>query len=226
MKHILMIKRCMSTGLMYLCKTTAKDPYKYNGSGTWWKRHITAHNSWIVTCVVGEYDTKEELTEKGMYYSTLFDVVNSPKWANLTEEKGSGGLIGSGQLGKRWKIRDTSLMSQAKKELYSTPKGQKLIDDRRVRISGNSNYQYKGTIVTPWGTFDTLRSCVAHAKHLRKQNPAAKVISDELTIRKYINNLDTPLDPFGRRTIVDWRGKTPRSLGFNFIEKDNNNGEV
>jgi hypothetical protein len=86
---------------------------------------------------------------------------------------------------------------------------------------GKSNYQFKGTIVTPWGTYDSIKSCVAAAKKIRNGNPAAKVISDENTLKKYITNLDQVLDPSGRRTIVEWRGKTPRLVGFNFIEKDN-----
>ena len=226
MKHILMIKRCMATGLMYLCKTTAADPYKYNGSGTWWKRHIKQHNSWIVTCVIGEYGTAEDLTYWGLHYSTLFDVVNSPNWANLTEEKGSGGKIGDGQLGKTWKIKDTSLMSQAKKQLYATERGRVVRDNHRRSVSGYQNYQYAGTIVTPWGRFDSIKACIIRAKDIRSSNPAAKVISDVHTIKKYITNLDVPLDPTGRRTILEWRGKTPRSLGFDFIKKDNKNGKI
>lgn len=36
----LMIKQHEITGLKYLCKTTRKDPLKYNGSGRYWKPHI------------------------------------------------------------------------------------------------------------------------------------------------------------------------------------------
>lgn len=221
MKHILMIKRCMITGLMYLCKTSSADPYKYSGSGVWWKRHIRSNNSWIVTCVIGEYDTKEELTHWGIHYSELYDVVKSPNWANLTEERGSGGLIGTGQLGKNWKIKDTSAMSAAKKQLYTTDVGKQLMANLRAHTVGQNNYQFKGIIVTPWGNFDSIKTCIVCAKELRSKNPAAAVITDESTLKKYITNLDFPLDPSGRRTIITWRGKTPRSLGFDFLEKDN-----
>lgn len=84
-----MIKKCMTTGLKYLCKTSSKkkDPYLYNGSGTRWINHIKKYNSYIITCIIGSYETKEQLKEYGLYYSKLFNVVNSPDWANLTEVK-------------------------------------------------------------------------------------------------------------------------------------------
>lgn len=226
MKHVLMIKRCMSTGLFYLCKTTASDPYKYAGSGTWWRRHVMAHKSWIVTCVIGEYDTHEELNKQGLFYSQHYDVVKSSKWANLTEERGSGGLIGNGQMGKTWKIRDTSKMSVAKKALYATVAGRNKLHILHTQNKGRGNHQFKGIIVTPWGEFDTIRDCINAARLMRRANPAAAVITDTHTLKKYVFNLDTPLDPTGRRTIIDWRGKTPRTIGFNFIEKDKQDGEI
>ncbi len=226
MKHTLMIKRCMNTGLFYLCKTTAVDPYRYSGSGTWWKRHIVAHQSWIVTCIIGEYDTATDLTTAGLYYSHLYDIVKSSNWANLTEERGSGGLIGQGQLGKTWMIKDTSKMSEVKKKLWHTPLGNARLRSLHERNKGKGNHQFKGIIVTPWGKFDTIRECTSAARLLRKLHPTAAVITDNCTLRKYVFNLDTMLDPTGRRTIINWRGKTPRSVGFNFIEKDKQYGEI
>lgn len=226
MKYKLMIKRCLRTGLFYLCKTTAVDPYKYNGSGTRWKRHINAHQSWIVTCVIGEYDTPEDLAMWGLYYSIYYNVVQSPEWANLTEERGSGGLIGLGQLGKTWKIKDTSKMSESKKKLYATTAGKDKLRLLHDRNKGGGNYQSKGIIVTPWGEFVTIRDCITAARNLRQSNPAAAVVTDARTLKKYVSNLDVPLDPSGRRTIISWRGKTPRMIGFNFKEKDKQNGEI
>lgn len=36
----LYVKRHKVTGMKYFGKTVKKDPYKYNGSGLYWVRHI------------------------------------------------------------------------------------------------------------------------------------------------------------------------------------------
>lgn len=220
--HILMIKRCLTTGLMYLCKTSSKwkNPYTYVGSGKRWLNHIKAHQSWIITCIIGEYDTKEELQQWGEYYSSQFDIVNSSNWANLTPERGNGGLIGTGQLGKTWKIKDTSKMSDAKNMLYASSEWQQNKDVVYDKNRGKHNYQFKGNIVTPWGVFESLTDCAIQSKKMRIKNPNAVVISDIKTIKKYIYNLDILLPIDGRRTPILWRGKTPRDIGFNFIKKE------
>ena len=105
----------MDTGLMYLCKTTSatkRNPYAYNGSGKYWLRHIKKHKPLIITCIVGEYNTKEELKENGIVLSEKWNVVQSEKWANLVPEQGDGGWIHN-QTGNTWKIKDTSNMGHS-----------------------------------------------------------------------------------------------------------------
>lgn len=212
--HYLMIKKCMGTGLKYLCKTSGKkDPYLYKGSGVRWLNHIKKHNSYIITCIIGEYHTKEELQKAGLYYSNLYDIVNDYSWANLTEEKGDGGLIGFGQLGKRWKIKDTSKMSGPKTKTAAWYEGKK-------KTAGKNNYQFKGQIKTPWGTFDSGVDAIEKAKILRSAG-VKEVITDGNTLRKYLQSLDTVLNLQGRRTPKDWRGKTPRELGFEILKDTN-----
>ena len=214
MKHHLMIKKCMSTGLKYLCKTssTVKNPYIYQGSGVRWLNHIRKHKSRIITCIIGSYDTKEDLVNAGIYYSNLYNIVKDPNWANLTEEKGDGGLIGTGQLGKNWKIKDTSNMKKSKTQT-----------EARLEVyrksSGKNNYQFNGMIKTPWGIFETAEQACETAKLVRQNGDYA--ISDRATLKKYLQNLDIMLNLEGRRTPKEWRGKTPREIGFDML-KDNN----
>lgn len=212
--HYLMIKKCMSTGLKYLCKSSGnKDPIKYKGSGIRWTNHIRKHNSYIITCILGIYNTKEELREAGLYYSKLYNVVEDYNWANLTEEKGDGGLIGNGQLGKTWKIKDTSKMKNRKTKTEAWHKA-------KEKISGKNNYQFTGFIQTPWGTYESL---VAAATAAQKERDIGNnyVVSDWCTLKKYLHNLDIMLNKEGRRTPKDWRGKTPRELGFGIIKDKN-----
>ena len=204
----------MNTGLKYLCKTSGKkDPYLYTGSGVRWLNHIKKHKSYIVTCIIGEYNSKEELKEEGLYYSQLYNVVDDYTWANLTEEKGDGGLVGSGQLGKTWKINDTSKMKGPKTKTAAWYEGKK-------KIAGKNNYQFKGQIKTPWGTFDTRVSAIEEGKRLRSMGNE-EVITDGNTLRKYLQSLDNVLSLQGRRTPSNWRGKTPRELGFEILKDEN-----
>lgn len=210
--HYLMIKKCMNTGLKYLCKTSGtKDPSIYKGSGVRWLNHIKKHNSYIITCIIGEYKTKEELKEAGLYYSKLFNVVESNDWANLTEEKGDGGLIGTGQLGKTWKVKNTSKMSNSKTKTQEWYEGKK-------KTKGKNNYQFKGLIKTPWGIFETAVDAVNNGK-VQRDLGNKEVITDRATLQTYLQNLDKMLNLEGRRTPKNWRGKTPRELGFEIIKE-------
>lgn len=86
-------------GLFYLGvfkdrKYKDKNIYTYRGSGKYWKLHLKSHNVTtkdIETIILHESYYKEELVELGKYYSRLFDVVKSDKWANLKEEMYDGG---------------------------------------------------------------------------------------------------------------------------------------
>jgi len=87
----LYLKTHNKTGLKYLGKTTRKDPVKYKGSGKYWIRHIEKYGYDVNTEILFETDDKLQLKEKGIYYSNLWNIVDSPKFANLRIEMGDGG---------------------------------------------------------------------------------------------------------------------------------------
>ena len=89
--YYLMVKYALGTGLKYLCQTSKNDPYSYKGSGVRWTRHIRKHKSFVVTWVVAQFKTLEELKMAGEYYSKFWNIVESNKWANLVPERGDGG---------------------------------------------------------------------------------------------------------------------------------------
>lgn len=86
-----MIKTHNTTKLKYLCKTERNDPYRYKGSGTYWKKHIEKYGCDIETVVIYETENKQELKNQGMYYSSLWNIVKSKEWANCIPEEGDGG---------------------------------------------------------------------------------------------------------------------------------------
>jgi hypothetical protein len=84
-------------GLRYLGITSRKNPYKYKGSGVYWKKHLTHHNfSYIDIKTIILYQTysKEKLKEKGLFYSKLYNIVESKKFANLCYESGECSTLG------------------------------------------------------------------------------------------------------------------------------------
>lgn len=95
--YYLMVKTHQKTGLKYLCQTIRHEYSKYKGSGIYWRNHLKIHGSDIVTELIMECHGKEELTKWGLYYSTLWNVVDEydqhgkKTWANLTPESGAGG---------------------------------------------------------------------------------------------------------------------------------------
>ena len=213
--HILMVKECRLTGLKYLCKTSGKDPFQYHGSGIRWVHHLKKyHKQWtspenVETTILGEYETKEELREAGIIYSALFNVVKDYNWANIVPEHGDDGWIND-QTGKHWKVKDTTKMRNKKTQT------KKVLEAHR-RNSGLGNYQCKHTVITPWGEFESKRDAIIEAKEQRKSNNL-HVISDGGSLTKYLKNLDTPLSKEGRRTPKEWRGLTPRQIGFGLKE--------
>lgn len=89
----LYVKTHNKTGLKYLGKTTAKNPHAYKGSGKRWKRHIKKHSYDVTTHILLETNNEHELKETGLFFSKLWNIVESNEWANCKPEEGDG--IGS-----------------------------------------------------------------------------------------------------------------------------------
>lgn len=87
--YYLYIKTHSKTGLKYLGYTT-QDPSKYNGSGSYWKRHLKKHGDCHITEILLETSNHEDIRTMGIHYSSLWNIVESPDWANIIPESGVG----------------------------------------------------------------------------------------------------------------------------------------
>ena len=89
--YYLYVKTHRITGLNYLGYTSRKDPHKYTGSGKYWYLHLQKHGYLYDTTILHRCISKSAIRAWGLFYSKLWSVVSSKKWANLKEENGDGG---------------------------------------------------------------------------------------------------------------------------------------
>lgn len=78
------------TGMQYLGHTTAKDPYKYQGSGKEWIKHIAINDYDVTTEILKKCTTQKDMHHWEHYYSDKWNIVNSDQWANILTEGGPG----------------------------------------------------------------------------------------------------------------------------------------
>lgn len=86
----LYLKTHNKTGLKYLGKTT-KNPFTYKGSGKRWLRHLRVHGNDVRTEILFATEDPNDIIQKGLYYSDLWNIVNDKSFANIIPESGDGG---------------------------------------------------------------------------------------------------------------------------------------
>lgn len=86
----LYLKTHNKTGLKYLGKTI-KNPLKYKGSGKRWLHHLRVHGNDVSTEILFTTEDPNEIIQKGLYYSELWNIVNDKTFANIIPESGDGG---------------------------------------------------------------------------------------------------------------------------------------
>lgn len=128
-----------TTGLKYLGKTV-QNPFKYKGSGKEWSSHCKEHGYNITTEILFETTDKKELQQKGRYYSELWDVVNSPEWANVIPETGGGPGCKSGENHHYSKLNPN--YDSSKHCRYGKTLSESTLDKLRQASSGKNNPNY------------------------------------------------------------------------------------
>lgn len=103
MNYYLLLKEHNDTNLKYLCKFTEgvkiKSPFKYKGSGKYWKRHIKKYGNNVSTTILYNGKCEKKLSALAIFWSGVYDVVNNKEFANLIPENGldGGGLHTKGK---------------------------------------------------------------------------------------------------------------------------------
>lgn len=167
MKTIYLYVKESPLGLKYL-GITSKNPYIYKGSGKYWKRHLRKHG---FKCIDISTDILLKTTDKniisfwGMYYSKIWNIVESEDWANLIPESGEFSTLGYKQtIEARYNISIKNKGKKRSKEqseyLSKIRIGRKLSKDTIIKIS-NSN---RGKMRTP-EVIEKLRIVNTGRKH-------------------------------------------------------------
>ena len=89
----LYIKTHRVTGLKYFGFTRQDDPYKYKGSGIYWKSHIKKYGNDADTEIVGIFYNIDDAEKVALKFSKDNNIVESNEWANLMEENCRDGIL-------------------------------------------------------------------------------------------------------------------------------------
>ena len=85
----LYMKQHNITGLLYFGRTI-KEPFKYNGSGSEWSRHLTEYGNDISTIWLRKFENENDprLEKMARRISNELDIIESDKFTNKVIEKG------------------------------------------------------------------------------------------------------------------------------------------
>jgi hypothetical protein len=144
---VLYIKQHSITGLKYFGKTTAKDPYKYLGSGVHWLRHIKKHGKeHVITLWISEpYTNSYDIAGVALAFSRENNIVESSDWANLIIENGLDGVVAgtpsplrgrpNGRKGIPLSAEHRQKIYDAKKGIPGNRKGERHTNEARLKMS-------------------------------------------------------------------------------------------
>jgi hypothetical protein len=157
-------------GLKYLGITSKKNPYKYKGSGSYWKKHLKSHNfsnSDVKTIILYQTYSKEELKKMGLHYSKVYDIVNSKEFANLCYESGECSKLGYVPT------------EETKKKLSEAHKGKIVKEDTKEKLRQLPKNNINIVMLDLDGNFvKTFKNIAEAAKYINSiTTPICKVLS-------------------------------------------------
>lgn len=89
--YYLYVKKHRKTGMKYLGYTSKDNVNQYTGSGKYWLKHLAKHGSdCVVTHILFESENRDLVALWGVFFSDLYNVVESDEWANLIVENTRG----------------------------------------------------------------------------------------------------------------------------------------
>ena len=146
----LYIKQHSKTGLKYFGRTI-KNPWLYNGSGSYWRRHIKNHGpEYVETIAVFEFENQDDCTRFAVSFSRENNITECKEWANLCDEDGRARYTGNSSekhsvtMKRKWK--DTEYREKQKNtkiELWKNETYKTQMCERRKSIWEDPDYRRK-----------------------------------------------------------------------------------
>lgn len=132
----LYVKQHSITGMKYFGMTQKQNPFKYYGSGTYWKEHIKKHGKqYVKTLEVWGFDSRDQCSYFSFKFSKDNNIVESKEWANLIPESGNKGALGR-KATKEQRIHLSEIRKgKTYEEMYGYEKAQNL---KKLRSISNS----------------------------------------------------------------------------------------
>ena len=151
----LCVKIHNKTGLKYFCKTTKSDPYAYDGSGVYWRRHIKKHGRDITTQVIGYFKERNICERFALDFSRIHNIIESNEWANLIYENGlDGGSSGPHteerktniSKAKRGKTINLQHTQEFKEKISELHKGKVISEETKEKLRNSVKIQHNDPI--------------------------------------------------------------------------------
>ena len=117
----LYVKTHNKTGIKYFGKTI-NDPFKYNGSGVAWRKHLRENGNDVTTIIIASFLDKNKCKEYARKFSKDNDIQNSSAWANLIPETLGGWGHGYCTIAEKMKI-DPQFKEEMSKKYSNAAKG-------------------------------------------------------------------------------------------------------
>lgn len=197
----LYIKTHNITKLKYFGKTT-QDPFVYNGSGTYWKRHLKIHGNDVTTEILGLFVNREVCIRTALEFSKVNKIVESTDWANLKDENGLDGgfeYVNQNGLNGTEKAR---LLNLGKKR----PEHSDYMKRKHEKIPSYAKFIYFTPLTPTGGRY--LEVCRLYTEDMITmwvRNPHRIVSKQAITLLK---------KQLGDKVSYSWVGKSCKDLGF------------
>lgn len=136
----LYIKEHNKTGLKYFGKTT-RDPFKYQGSGKYWRRHIKKHGYDVTTKLIGSFEDEQLAEDFAISFSIENNIIDNPEWANLILENSKDGAPKG-----RFVSVDTKKKISSSLIGRKSPKSKYIMTETREERSKRSREAAKGKV--------------------------------------------------------------------------------
>jgi hypothetical protein len=170
--YSLYIKTHNQTGLKYLGITKKTDPHAYKGSGTYWRRHINKYGYDVTTEVISRCKDKTELMAVSLFFSKLFDVVQSTEWANLIDEEGKPNFPKNRVAWNKGLTKSDSRIAKGAKTLSNVKMGKlpkhlhdpKILAKKTIALKGHSQSTKGKTYEEIYGSEKAAELKIARSK--------------------------------------------------------------